>query len=71
MVNLKYPVKNLALLDKAVKLRPHADRTSYIIDAVTRAVENDLLDRQDFFLSDKDFDAFKKMVDAPQKKYRH
>lgn len=67
VVNLKYPVKNLALLDKVVKLRPHSDRTSYIIEAVTRAVENDLLDRQDFFLSDKDFDAFKKMLDAPPK----
>lgn len=67
VVNLKYPVKNLALLDKAVKLRPHSDRTSYIIDAVTRAVENDLLDRQDFFLSDKDFDIFKKMLDASPK----
>ena len=68
VVNLKYPVKSLALLDKAIKLRPHSDRTSYIIDAVTRAVENDLLDRQDFFLSDNDFDDFKKMLDAPPKK---
>ena len=47
VVNLKYPVKSLALLDKAVSLRPHADRTSYIIDAVTQAVENDLFDRRD------------------------
>lgn len=67
VVNLKYPVKNLALLDKAVKLRSHSDRTSYIIDAVTRAAENDLLDRQDFFLNDKDFASFKKMLDAPPK----
>jgi len=65
VVNVKYPLKNLVLLDKAVKLRPHSDRTSYIIEAVTQAVENDLLDRRDFFLSDNDFSAFKKVLDAP------
>jgi uncharacterized protein (DUF1778 family) len=65
VVNLKYPVAKLALLDKAVKLHPNSDRTKYILDAVTRAVENDLLDRKDFFLSEKDFDAFEKMLSAP------
>lgn len=64
---MKYPIKHLALLDKAAKLRAHSDRTSYIIDAVTEAVENDLLDRQDFFLNDNDFDAFKKILDASPK----
>lgn len=65
VVNLKYPVKSLALLDKAVKLYPNLDRTKYILDAVSRAVENDLLDRKDFFLNEQDFDAFEKMLNAP------
>ncbi|MBI2791145.1 MAG: DUF1778 domain-containing protein [Gammaproteobacteria bacterium] len=65
VVNLKYPITKLTLLDKAVKLHPNSDRTKYILDAVTRAVENDLLDRKDFFLNEKDFDAFEKMLNSP------
>jgi uncharacterized protein (DUF1778 family) len=65
MVNIKYPSKSLALLDKAVKLSHYSDRTKYILDAVNRAVENDLLDRRDFFLSEEDFQAFEKMLNAP------
>ena len=65
VVNLKYPIARLALLDKAVKLHPHSDRTKYIIDAVTQAVENDLLDRRDFFLNEEDFNLFEKMLNSP------
>jgi len=65
VVNFKYSVKSLALLDKAVKLHPNADRTSYIIEAINRAVENDLLDRRDFFLNDEDYDDFMKLLNAP------
>lgn len=64
VVNLKYPIRSLALLDKAVKLHPNLDRTKYILDAVSRAVENDLLDRKDFFLNEKDFDAFEKILNS-------
>jgi uncharacterized protein (DUF1778 family) len=65
VVNLKYPAKSLALLDKAVKLHPHSDRTKYIIEAVSRAVEDDLLNRRDFFLSEHDFKAFSKILNSP------
>lgn len=64
-INLKYPVDRLLLLDRAVKLHPNSDRTSYIIEAVTKAVEHDLLDRRDFFLSEKDFNAFEEILNAP------
>lgn len=67
IVNIKYPVARLALLDKAVKLHANSDRTKYILDAVNQAVENDLLDRRDFFLSDQDFDAFEKALKTPPK----
>lgn len=64
-INLKYPVDRLALLDRAVKLHPNSDRTKYIIDAVTKAVENDLFDRRDFFLSEEDFNAFEEILNSP------
>jgi uncharacterized protein (DUF1778 family) len=63
-INLKYPIDSLALLDKAVKLHPSSDRTKYIIDAVTLAVEGDLLNRRDFFLDTRDFDEFEKVLNS-------
>lgn len=65
VVNIKYPVKSLALLDKAVKLRPHCDRTSYVIEAVNNAVENDLYNRRNILLNEKDFDDFEKLLNSP------
>lgn len=47
--------------------RTEPDCASCTTDTVTHAVENDLLDRRDFILSDQDFDAFKKMLDTPPK----
>jgi uncharacterized protein (DUF1778 family) len=65
LVNLKYPVHSLALLDKAVKLHPNTDRTKYILDVVMPAVENDLFNRKDFFLNEKDFQAFQDILHSP------
>ncbi len=65
VVNIKYPITRLALLDKAVKLHANSDRTKYIIEAVNRAVENDLLNRRDFFLNDRDFKEFEKILNSP------
>lgn len=34
-------------------------------ESMTKTMENDLLDRQDFFLSEEDFNAFKEILNAP------
>ena len=65
VVNLKYPTASLNLLDKAVQLHPHSDRTKYIIDAVSKAVENDLLNRRNFFLNEQDFATFESILQSP------
>lgn len=68
LINLKYPVHSLSLLDKAVKLHPNTDRTKYILDVVMPAVENDLFSRKEFFLNEEDFQAFQAILKAPPKK---
>ncbi|MBS0290304.1 MAG: DUF1778 domain-containing protein [Proteobacteria bacterium] len=47
--------------------RPEPDCARCTINTVTHTLENDLLDRRDFFLSDQNFDAFKKMLNTPPK----
>lgn len=64
VVNFKYSIKRLALLDNVIK-RKNTDRTTFITKLLDCAIEEALLDRRDFFLSDQDFEAFEKILNSP------
>lgn len=64
VVNFKYSIKRLALLDNVIK-RKNTDRTTFITKLLDSAIEEALLDRRDFFLSDQDFEAFEKILNSP------
>ncbi len=64
VVNFKYSVDRLALLDNVLK-RKNTDRTTFITKLLDDAIEEMLLDRKDFFLNTQDFEAFEKMLSSP------
>lgn len=64
VVNFKYSIERLALLDTVLK-RNNTDRTTFITKLIDSAIEEMLLDRKDFFLNNQDFETFEKILNAP------
>ena len=63
-INIRVPMKDLALIDRAAVLA-HKDRTEFILGAVVDRAEEVLLDQTSFVLSEDAFAAFVEALDNP------